>query len=357
MNTLVITHVLYRNGRPVEGPYSSVIRSLTGRAGISKLIKLPLQTSGFLGPLAPLKYLVDFVVITIPIVRFCLQYRNQEKVVIGIDPLSASPAVLLKPLFRYKLVFFSVDFSETRFATPMLQKLYELADEWSSKYADQVWVVSEALKKYKKENYGVDSIYIPNSFPFDDAYYQKNRDKKVGNKAVWTGSILRDKQITDIMMVSKEIQRLRPEMEFWFVPSNKIDIFHEAIERFNLKRSQVFDVIGQEASRQLVSQCDVGLALYDRGFGLTKFIGPIKIWEYMMCGLPFIISCEPSMSAEIKKAGVALLLNPDNGVPEDDSLARFIKPDNLEGLGEKCLDLAKKFDAVETIGRALEQLL
>lgn len=370
---LVVTHVVFRNGKPGEGPYSSVIRSLVDKAKIIESIRLPLsrfndpisygeekelkklQVPKILGVFTPLKYFLDFVMTICLAIRFCLLHHNQESVVIGIDPLSTLPLIILKPFFGYKLVFYSVDFNEVRFKNPIMQKIYKLADKWSSQYANQIWVVSESLKKYKKKNYGLDSVYIPNSFPFDDSCYQKNKGKKTGSKTVWTGSVSTDKQIKDILKLSKELQKLRPEMEFWFIPSNKIEKFYQAIKEFNLKKARVFDVAGQKASRKLVSQCDLGIAVYDKDFGSTKFIEPIKIWEYTMCGVPFIISCEPSISTEIKKSGVVFFLQPDNKIPKGESLVRFIKPDNLKKLSEKCLSLAKKFNAAETIGGALGQ--
>ena len=158
------------------------------------------------------------------------------------------------------------------------------------------------------------------------------------------------------MKLSKQIQNLRPETEFWYIPSNKIDLFYTGVEKFELKNTKVFDVEGQEASRELVSQCDLGLAIYDKNFGSTKYIEPIKIWEYMMCGLPFIISCEPSLSIKIKESGVAFLLDPDNTINDAQRLASFINKQNLHGLKDTCIELAKKFDAAKTMSEALSSL-
>ena len=155
------------------------------------------------------------------------------------------------------------------------------------------------------------------------------------------------------MKLSKQIQNLRPETEFWYIPSNKIDLFYKGAEKFELKNTRIFDVEGQEASRNLVSQCDSGLAIYDKNFGSTKYIEPIKIWEYMMCGLPFIISCEPSLCAKVKESGVAFLLDPDNTIIDTQRLSAFINNQNLNKLRDKCIELAKEFDASKTMGNAL----
>ncbi len=369
-NLLVVTHVLYKGKKPVAGPYTSVIRALEKDRAI-ETIKIPLfeynnpicygkqknekliAIPELLGKVLAIKYLVDFIFTTILIIKFLLKNHKEETIVIGIDPLSTLPAVLVKKFTKFKLIFYSVDFNEQRFSNILFQKLYEKSDEICSKYSDQTWAVCEALIDYKKINYNITSKYIPNSFPFTDKYYERNKDKRTGNKIVWTGSILTDKQVTDIMKLSKQIQNLRPESEFRYIPSNKVDLFYKGAEKFELKNTRIFDVEGQEASREIVSQCDLGLAIYDRNFGSTKYIEPIKIWEYMMCGLPFVISCEPSLCSKVKESGVAFLLDPDNTIIDTQRLSAFINIQNLIKLRDGCVELAKEFDASKTMNNAL----
>lgn len=373
---LIITHIAWRKNppfKPIEGPYSSVARALVPEGKEIETCQIPLfgfdepllygewqkeqsfKLPSFLGRSLFLKYILDILIISFFLVRFNLFNQGKKKLVIGIDPLSCLPASFLKKLMGCRVVFYSADFSESRFANKFLQKLYEKADETSSRLSDQVWVQCYPSQEYKKEHYGVDSFYIPNSFPFNPDYYRQNKNKRGGNKVVWTGSFSSNQQIIDTVKLVKEIQRLRPEMRFWFVPSNKINDLRRIMKKFKLKRGRIFDVAGQEASRKIVSQGDLGLAIYDKNLGVTKFTGPIKIWEYAMCGLPFIISCEPA-SQVFRNSGVAYFLNPGNQIPKDNSLAKFIRQENLKKLGKTGLELARKYDARKTVIKALENL-
>ncbi len=379
MNLLVITHVLYRNDKAIDGPYSSVVKGLKNRFGTVTSIRIPLQEfkspivfgkdpiahpkdrqkqlrlPQALGEHQAIKYVLDFFAILALALKILLETR--QHVVIGIDPLSTLPLTLLKPFFRFKLIFYSVDFNEKRFNNTTLQSLYELADKYSSLLADQVWGVCDALNEYKKRRYGVKGLYIPNSFPFNKRHYVDNKDKRTGTKAVWTGSILTNRQIKHIMRLCKKIQQLRPEMEFWFIPTNKIDIFRKEIAKTGLKNTRIYDIDGRKASLKLVSLCDMGIAIYDKSFGSTKYIEPIKIWEYMMCGLPFIISREPSLNKETGKSGVALLLDADNRLPKDSAIGQFISNDNIIAVRERCVWLAKKHDAAVLMSNALKLLI
>lgn len=371
-NLLVITHIMYKNGGATEGPYTTVLRSLADLFYTVELVGIPL--SGFegfvlhgtygnerklylplwLGEISLLKYAVDTFIICTLSLKFLIKHRGDRNTIIGIDPLSALPLAFLRRIFGFKLVFYSVDFNEERFENPLLQKAYEFADKYSSKAADKVWVVCDALKNYKEQNYNTACTYVPNSFPFDSSYYESNKSGRTFNKFVWTGSVLTDKQVTDIVKVCKAISELAQDTEFVLVPVNRIEQFKTEVEAQVLKNVKILEVVGQEASRQIVSKCDVGLAIYDKDFGSTKFIEPIKIWEYMMCGLPFIISCEPSTNEKAVKENVAFLLEPDNKVPKSNSrTALFLDRENIRNVRAKAVEIAKEYDAKVIVKKSL----
>lgn len=373
---LIITHIAYnqKTGKPVEGPYTSIAKAVATLQNKSpRMLEIPLE--GFkkavvhgefnnsqlfslpkiVGRIAVIKYLSDLLLSFCYSLHFLVSAKKPA-VVIGIDPVSALPLTLLRKFIPFKLIYYCVDFSKNRTSNKIMQYLYEFADRACSQNSDQVWVVCEALKEYKKEVYGVESRYIPNSFPFDPVYYENNLDVRSGNKTVWTGSILTDRQIEHIFRLFKEIGALRPEMEFLFVPSNRHEDFEEGIKKYGLSNAMVCNVTGQAASREIVAKCDLGVAIYDKEHGSTKYIEPIKIWEYMMCGLPFIISSEPSLNTDATKAGVAYRLAEDNNIPQDGSLNQFITLSNLKEMGSRCPELARKYDVVITVGEALESV-
>ena len=370
---IIITHVLHKNNKKVSGPYFSVINGLLKNN--KKVLTLEIPLIGYDNPIfygkndeqktfkvpkvfgkhTPAKYIVDFILTFVLLVKLLISDKNNS-VVIGIDPLSTVPAVVAKVLLSFKVIFYSVDFNEKRFQNNLMQRMYEFFDKVASTRADQIWVVCESLAEYKKANYNLDSLYTPNSFTFNDDYYLTNRNLRNGNKVVWTGSILTDKQIQDIVAISAQLQKTRPELEFWYIPTNKIELFKREIEKNNLKNTQIHDVHGQDASSKLVSQCDLGLAVYDKDFGSTKYIEPIKIWEYMMCGIPFIISCEPSLNTEVIDKGIALQLKPGNKLPESEKVEKFISKENLLSLQITSLQMAKKYDIKEIIKDNISKL-
>lgn len=375
MRILVITHVLYRNGEPVEGPYSSTCNALTSMFEGVETCQIPLfgftgpviygqwergrklRVPSLLGKFGVLKYLTDIFVTSLLVIRFTLANRNKKKLIIGIDPLSCLPPALLKKMLNYRLVFYSVDFNKNRFGNKILQKLYEKADEISARFSDQTWVISQALKDHKKNNYQVESLYIPNSSIYNGLPYKEGKVLRTGNKMAWTGSFLTERQHDVFFAALKEIQdRVRPDLEFYFAPISDRHKIKEYCQKYQLKKYKVLDLHSRKEWQKLSATYDIGIALYDDRFGSTEFIEPQKIWDFMMCGLPFVISSEPSISNPIKKAGVAYFLNPGNKIPPDDSLKEFLEPENISRSQTKCIELAKEFDIQKQIAKTLTKI-
>lgn len=372
----VVTHIINRKAppfEPLEGPYSSVSESLVQLIGGVETLQLPLngfnervifgdwknrqsfKIPSFFGSLLPVKYLLDFCLVVFFLSKFNLANLKKRKLVVGIDPLSCLALVFFKKIFNYKLVFYSVDFNLQRFKNKSLQKLYEKADELSSRGSDQVWVVCESLQDYKKENYKIDSLYIPNSPIFSSDFYDQAKNLKTGKKMTWTGSFLTERQYDILFGLLAQIQEeARPDLEFYFAPMQHHEKFEQFARNYHLRIFKVLHLASRRQWQEFAAGCDVGIATYDEEFGSTQFIEPLKIWDFMLCGMPFIISREPSLSTPIKNSGVAYLLAPKNQIGDIASLRNFLKTENLRSLQPRCLGLAREFDIHRQIAQALE---
>ena len=351
----------------MAGPFTSVLGALVNEN--TYFLKLPLSNyhdpvkyldqsfllPTWLGSNSFIKYLVDFLIEILLIIKIRITLKG-TLTAIAIDPLCAMPATILRRLLDYKLIFYSVDFNETRFKNKLMQRLYELFDKFSATHSEKTWVVCDSLKVYKKETYGIDSVYMPNSFPYDGSYFLENKGKRTGNKAVWKGIILVDSQIRGLVRIAKELQQIRPELEFLFLTQNKKEEFETEVLNQSLERCEIVQVLGQKESWSLVAQCDIGLAIYDNKFGSTKYIEPIKIWGYAMCGIPFIISCEPSLNDEFTEKQVCLKLLPNNQMPDISIVRTFISQDALLSKQKPSLELAQKYDLSIIVKKALEDL-
>ncbi len=375
---LLLTHIAWRNSPPndpLEGPYTSVLKALALEGMDVAALGIPLHSyinpllyvkgkdkrkytiPRFLGRIQGIKYISDFLISIFFILRFSFKNRQKNKLFIGIDPLSCFPLILFKKIFRAKLIFYSVDFNKHRSGNKIIQYLYEKADEVCTLGADQVWVVCESLKSYKKMNFKKDSTYIPNSNVFNADLYKKGQELRTGNKLAWTGSLMTDRQFDIFFGLLKKIQTLiRNDIEIYLAPTWEKEKFEIYKGKYKLNKTKVLDLHSRLEWQKFVSGCDVGIAVYDDKFGSTKFIEPLKIWDFMMCGVPFIISREPSINMEVKESGAAFLLGKSNTIPRNPSLKVFLEKDNLNKMEPVCLKLAKKYAIDKIIRESLVKL-
>jgi len=376
---LVVTHIAHKNispHEPIEGPYSSLCNVFSSSTKNVNIFGLPLARYNpgimlgewknykkmfvpkFLGNWLPVKFLVDIVLTTLVILKWSVLNNKRDKLVVGIDPLSCLPLWILKKPLGYKLVYYCVDYNRDRFSNLFFQRCYELADEWASRFSDETWVICEALKNFKKEIFNVDSYYVPNSVVFDPSIFADGKSKRTGNKIVWTGSLLTDRQFGILFGVLSGIQtKIRTDIEFVFAPTRDHDKFELYSKKYNLKSFSLLRLNSRLEFQKVAATCDVGIALYDEKFGSTEFIEPMKIWDFLLCGLPFIVSSEPSITQAIKDGGVAYFLEPKNIIPKDASLKSFLAKNNLENKMPTCLSIAKKYDIQRQLERRLNVLL
>lgn len=372
---LVTAHIAYHpiSGQPAAGPFSSITTALIKLGYRVNTVLIPLcgwekpaqiefygdskkqvRVAKFLGKNIAIKYLTDIVVETILIIQ--LIARRGVTITIGCDALATLPLLLIKKIIPLKVIFYCVDFNQQRFNNKLLQWVYQKSDFLCSKYSDQVWVVGYSLLKDKKERYGIIAHYIPNSFPFDKKVQEETIQERNGNRVVWTGSLSTDRQLNALIQTIKGLLFLRPELEINLIPANYISTIEQAIVSNELSdKVFIHQVPSQHESQQIVKTMDLGLAIYDEKFGSTAYIEPIKIWEYLLCGIPFIISKEPVICPEIMERGVAFKLDAANSIPKDDSLRTFISKEHITQLPPTCIALAKKYSLEGLVSKQLSQ--
>lgn len=368
---LVVTHVVYKNGLAIEGPYSSVCSVFLKHGKVLITCQLPLIgfsnpirygkwgtekhtiIPSFLGAFQALKYLTDILITLLFVIKYSFRMDKKKFLVVGVDPLSCFALALFKKILGYRLVFYSVDFNRHRFSSGLMQLCYEFLDRFSSQQSDIVWVVCETLQVYKKKNYSIDSFYVPNSSIFSQEPYDQGKNKRSFDKLAWTGSCITERQFNLLFETLSQLHKKFPYLKLYLAPISNKEKFIEYIKKYNLNQTTIVNLSSRSEWQYFAATCDVGIAVYDDKFGSTEFIEPIKIWDYMMVGIPFIISCEPSLSTEVCASGAALLLEKGNRLPSHEVLKIFFDKKNLKAKQSICLELAKKYDIERMILRAL----
>lgn len=236
-------------------------------------------------------YVVDFL-------KAYQKIKKEKKIdiAIGMNCFDTLPFILLRKNRIKKIVFFGTDFARKRFKNPILNWFYIKIDGYCAKKAD--WVCCNSQRTIKQRLVeGVNKnkiIYTPNGIFLKKT---KTIKKEYEKKLVFVGRI--DKEHGLLTLISRVDN------------SNiKMDIIGDGPELPNLqikfKRSKYIKFLGQkthdEAIEYLLDFGGFGVAPYIKtGLDWTYYCDPVKVKEYLACGVPVIVSDVPEIAKVIKK--------------------------------------------------------
>lgn len=256
--------------------------------------------------IAPLRYISEIINTT-----FYFLFREKVNIYIGIDPLNALTGILLKKLRRVDTaIFYTADYSESRFNNKVLDKVYHSIDRYCIKHADEVWSVSSRIVSIRKTMGLPDkrNIFIPNVPPVEYSSFAVNRHDK---SMLLTSGII-DKQldfngVIDALVLLKDEY---PDLRFTIIGNGP----EEENVRQYAKECGVEDKViltGRqplETTLEMTSKAGIGLALYTGVWGFNKYGDSTKCREFFTYGLPVISTDTHSTVEDIKeyKAGIVV---------------------------------------------------
>ena len=98
-----------------------------------------------------------------------------------------------------------------------------------------------------------------------------------------------------------------------------------------------------KALRFLVKNGGVGIASYNESEGWTKYASPLKVKEYLACGMPVIISSVPEISGDVRKYKLGYVYNSKRQLFE--AMQKFSRNKNLIKTSSKnAKEYVEKFD-------------
>jgi len=150
---------------------------------------------------------------------------------------------------------------------------------------DAIIYTAKSLKSYLK-GYEDKMFYIPNGVNFEHFYPSDNRIipedlKKIPRpRAIYVGAIEEWFGVSFLMDVAKRCKGI----SFVMIGNPNIDISE-------LKKLPNIFFLGRKDYLNIpsyISNCDVGIIVFDVNHPVVDTVNPIKLYEYMACGLPVV---------------------------------------------------------------------
>jgi glycosyltransferase involved in cell wall biosynthesis len=217
---------------------------------------------------------------------------------IGINCLNAWAGLLLKSMGRVdRVVYYVIDYTPRRFGNPLLNWAYHWVERRAALGADQVWNLSEAMRKVHA-GLGVPerrNTLVPVGVELDKVR-PAPRAKVRRKTLVYMGALQRNKGVQLLIEALPAVRAKVPGAELHVIgygdfeaelrglakasPAAKAIKFHGAWDHDRLFRE--------------LPSYGVALATYlEDADSYTRWADPTKPKEYLACGLPLIITKVP----------------------------------------------------------------
>lgn len=255
----------------------------------NKILKI--KRSNYFGVL---NLFVDFFIS----VRFTL--KSHFNIFIGANNFDVFVGIFLRKIFRKKIekiIYFGSDFSEDRFSNVLLNKVYYLIESICCKYSDLVIsntkrAEEERLRSgLKKEK----SIIVPNGVLLDKEDFTKKELNK--NNFIFVGSMTREHGLYSLI---KTIYPLINKLVL-IGYGDEWDIVINFCKEKNIEMESYYKKNHDFCIDYLKTFNGFGLAPYNLGSKWTYYCSPLKVVEYIACGLPILMSSLPEIASHIKE--------------------------------------------------------
>lgn len=225
--------------------------------------------------------------------------------------------ILSKPCILEVNGFFPEELIQLN-ANYLVRKLNDIAEKINYTLCDKIIVVNEEIKKKISSRYGIDieKIYVmtnkvnTNLFkPYINAIDTLGLDKNnryicyVGNLVSWQGIkyLIEAARLINYKDVKYLIVGDGPEKDELIMLSRKLDVFDKFIFLGKIPYEKVY---------LYINASDICVAPFIKG----RYASPLKIFEYMSCGKPFVASRIDGLENVVNNSKGGILVSPENSI-------------------------------------------
>lgn len=371
---IVISHFNYTAAGPIHGPLHSLASYLQRKQIPYQAIAYPLYSGAkslheiFNGEKtvrrefgSTMKLSLPFKSLLETFQTFNLLVKRRNELIIAIDPLNALAAILLKKFGKAsRVVFYTVDYTPTRFSNKALNWIYHRIDLFCVKNADSVWNVSKRIVEKRKEQ-GVpeeQNLYVPNA-PSFKAGFRLPKSKVNRYTIMMVTGVTHSSAFTMVIDAISALVIKYSKLKLKIIGTGS---YEEELKR-KVRTSHLkghVEFLGQldhESLLKTLPRGRLGLAIYTTDYDWINFGDSMKAREYLLSGLPVIITDVVSTADDIRayQAGIVV-------VPTREEIKKAIeKLLEDKAFWEKCrnngIRLAKDFDMDAILDRAFLSLV
>ncbi len=270
-------------------------------------------------PKHPICFVIKYVEFTVRSIVFGLKNRSDLYVAHDID--TAIPGYILSKLTGARLVYYSIELYAERPGVP-LRKLGRLLDKWFLKRVDTTIACEPNRAKFMAEEYGAPEppLVVMNVPPYETPRTStklrdvlKERGIDASKIALYQGMISEIRCVREFIQAGKFLDDGIVLVIIGRVVNHPIEYWTSTIARDGVEGNVVLlPPVLPEDLKEITASADIGLQLQYNVGANSYCCAPIKLFQYLMAGLP-VVACDfPGMRQIVEGEGVGICVSPKN---------------------------------------------
>lgn len=220
--------------------------------------------------------------------------------------LSTLPIAMLFKIFAQSKVIYDAHELETeRGKRGIIQKVSKLLERLLINHVDRIIVVSDSIAEWYQNQYGLEKIHIIKNFPYQENYSSKSNNilkntfKIQDNEIlyIYHGGLTNGRSIEILLDVFSKVNRKK---HIVFMGYGKLEDTVKKYEK-NFPNIHFHPAVKPGDIISYAKGADVGICMIENICLSYYYSLPNKLFEYVVSGLPVIVSNFPDMGKIIDK--------------------------------------------------------
>jgi glycosyltransferase involved in cell wall biosynthesis len=270
---------------------------------------------------------------------------------VGADGINCVAGLFLRRLGVVKrVVFYTIDYTPTRFANPVLNQLYVNLDRYCVQNSDFTWNLSPRMSQARWHsqtgNHGRE-ITVPIGVRLD-RIQPRSIDEIDRHALAFIGHLRRGHGIELVVRALPTIISHVPKTRLVVIGSGPIE---EELKRtakklgLNDKITFVGFMRNHEDAERILASCSIGLAVYEPVHdNFSFYTDPGKPKLYLACGLPTIITAVPLIAEVISDRKMGIVVRFDEEQVAQAAIQLLTDNELYESYRKNALDYAQELD-------------
>lgn len=300
--------------------------------------------------------------------KWVFQSKIKFDLYIGVDNLNALIGLILRMLGRVeRVVYYTIDYFPTRFSNPILNRVYHAIDKICVRYADETWNISSQMIVARERYNRMDrKIFNRQHTVPIGVWFNKSKRQPFSKsnmyRMMFVGHLLAFHGVDLLIFSIPDILKKFPKVTLEIIGGGEEERNLKAlVQKLKLTRKvKFYGWISDRAKvEKILAHGSIGFAPFNTEIldDKVKNADPAKLKDYMLLGMPVIVTDAIAHAKEISKSksGIVIPYKKEAIVSAVDYLLSDIN--RLKSYRKNALSYIRKFDYDNIFAPHLERIL